>query len=90
MYQHIWNTKPQLHLLKYLITGAKILFYKSQIMKLIDSHFCHSVYSKYMAKHIYKPVSSIVKLMDEICTSANQYVNLFSESWKPVEYFSYK
>ncbi len=45
------NTKLQLHLLKYSITGAPIRFYKSQIMKLVRSHFCYNVCSKYGGKH---------------------------------------
>ncbi len=54
----VTNTKLQLHLLKYLITGAQILFHKLQIMKLICSHFCYNFCSKCGAKHICTPVSN--------------------------------
>ncbi len=51
------NTKLQLHLLKYLITGAQILFHKLQVMKLICSHLCYNFCSKCGAKHIYTCVT---------------------------------
>jgi len=51
------NTTQQLHLLKLSIADAQILFYKSQMKKLVRSHFC---YSKYGAKQIYTPASKNV------------------------------
>ena len=69
----VTNTKLQLHLLKYLIAGAQILFHKSQIIELIRCHFCYIFCSKYGAKHICIPVLNNLKSCNESCT--------------PVEYF---
>ena len=55
------NTTQHLHVHKFIITGAQILFYKSQSEKLTRSHFC-SYCSIFGAKHICVPVSNNVKL----------------------------
>ncbi len=47
------NTTQQLHLLRFFIAGAQILFYESQIMKLTYSQFFYSCCSECGAKHIH-------------------------------------
>ncbi len=77
------NTKVQLH----LITGAQILFYESQIMKLRRSHFCYSFWCKYGAQLSYTRVSNNVKSLTEFAHLQNRYVNSCNESFKHVKYF---
>ena len=55
------NTTQHLHIHKFLITGAQILFYKSQIKKLTRSHFC-STCCIFGAKHVCAPVTDNVNL----------------------------
>ena len=54
------NTTQHLDIHKFLIIGAQILFYKSQIKKLTRSHFCSSRWSIFGVKHICAPVSDNV------------------------------
>ena len=59
------STDTTQHIHTFLIRGAQILFYKSQIKKLIHSHICSYCCSIFSAKHICVPVSNNVKLWTE-------------------------
>ena len=76
------NTTQHLHIHKFSITGAQILFYKWHIKKLTHSHFCSYCCSIFGAKHMCAPVSNNVKLWtkcEKMCRSQCelvQYVNV--------------
>jgi len=47
------NTTQQLHLLKFFIAGAQIIFYKSQMKKLVYAHIFASVAAVNMVQKVF-------------------------------------
>ena len=65
LWRYYWcfpSTNSTQHIHKFLITGAQILFYKSQTKELTRSHFCSYCCSIFGAKYICAAVSNNVKL----------------------------